>query len=372
VYAQPLFSANNKMQTETIKSKLEDGGRISRGEAEWLWQNATDEDLIALANIVRRRFHKANLATYLLMRIINYTNICVAKCDYCSFYRLPRDKDGYVRDNHWIFSKIDELSAVGGDLFAFNGGFNPQLKIEYYEELFTAIRKKYGDTIEFYAMTVVELLYVARLSKLSTPEALARLKAAGVRWVTGGGAEILADPFRLRHSPQKYTVAEYMETQGDILDAGLHTTGTMVIGFDESLEERLDHLQTVREFQDSRLASGKEGLFSFLCWTYKPYNNELGGKEIESGEYLRHLALCRIYLDNIKHLRTSVLTQNKAALQGLRYGADDFDIPWEDEVTQMAGAVVERDVERVLGYAHEAGFKTAYRHVASNSLVRTK
>jgi len=355
-----------------LQAKLQNGVRISRGEAEWLWLNASDSELIALANIVRERYHQANQATYLLMRIINYTNICVAKCDYCSFYRLPRDKDGYVRENDWIFAKIDELAAVGGDLFAFNGGFNPQLKIEYYEELFTAIRKKYGDTIEFYSMTVVELLYVARLSKLSTPEALARLKAAGVRWITGGGAEILADSFRLRHSPQKYTVAEYMETQGDILDAGLHTTGTMVIGFDESLEERLDHLETVRNFQDRRLAAGQEGLFSFLCWTYKPYNNELGGKEIESGEYLRHLALCRIFLDNIKHLRTSVLTQNQAALSGLKYGADDFDIPWEDEVTQMAGAVVEQDVERVLAYAHQAGFKTSYRHVASNSLDKFK
>jgi cyclic dehypoxanthinyl futalosine synthase len=357
------------MNINSIKEQINKRERLTRDQAEWLWHNASNDELIEMAGQVRDRFHKPGCATYLLMRIINYTNICVAKCDYCSFYRLPRDKDGYVRDNDWIFSKIDELAAVGGDLFAFNGGFNPSLKIEYYEELFTNIRKKYGDTIEFYAMTVVELLYVARLSKLATPDALARLKAAGVRWITGGGAEILADSFRLRHSPQKYTVAEYMQTQGEILDAGLNTTATMVIGFDESLDERLDHLETVRNFQDDRLARGKSSLFSFLCWTYKPYNNELGGKEIGSDEYLRHLALCRIYLDNIKHLRTSVLTQNEAALTGLKYGADDFDIPWEDEVTQMAGAVVEQDVERVLGYAHAAGFKTSYRHVASNSLA---
>lgn len=353
--------------TSSIKQQLQNQIRVSREQAEWLWKNASNDELIELASIVRDRYHKPNHATYLLMRIINYTNICVAKCDYCSFYRLPRDKDGYVRDNQWIFSKIDELTAVGGDLFGFNGGFNPQLKIEYYEELFGKIRQKYGDTIEFYALTVVELLYIARLSKLSTPEALARLKAAGVRWITGGGAEILADSFRLRHSPLKYTVAEYMETQRDILDAGLNSTATMVIGFDESLDERLSHLETVRNFQDERLNSDKNGLFSFLCWTYKPYNNELGGEEIGSDEYLRHLALCRIYLDNIKHLRTSVLTQNEAALQGLRYGADDFDVPWEDEVTQMAGAIVEQDLERVLGYAHAAGFETSYRHVASNS-----
>jgi cyclic dehypoxanthinyl futalosine synthase len=351
-------------QLQSIKEKVAAKERIDRADAQWLWQNAADEDLIEMASSVRARYHKNDVATYLLMRIINYTNICVAKCDYCSFYRLPRDKDGYVRDKEWVFGKIDELVEVGGDLFGFNGGFNPQLKIDYYTDLFRSIRERYGDKIEFYAMTIVELLYVARLCKLSTPEALAMLKEAGVRWITGGGAEILADSFRLRHSPLKYTVKEYMDTQRHILDAGLHTTGTMVIGFDETLDERLDHLETVRAFQDERLNAGKEGLFSFLCWTYKPYNNELGGEEISSAEYLRHLALCRIYLDNIKHLRASVLTQNQAALSGLRYGADDFDIPWEDEVTQMAGAVIEKDVDRVLGYARDAGFKTVYRHVA--------
>jgi len=343
-----------------IRDRLTVGGRIDRAQAKWLWENASDEDLQSLAGIVRDRYHQPNKASYMLMRIINYTNICVAKCDYCSFYRLPRQEGAYLRSKEYIYSKIDELTELGGELFAFNGGFNPELKIDYYEDLFSSIREKYGDHIEFYAMTVVELLYIARVSQISVPQALQRMKAAGVRWITGGGAEILADSFRLRHSPQKYTVAEYMQTQGEILEAGLKTTGTMVIGFDETVEERLDHLETVRAFQDT--TGG--GLFSFLCWTYKPYNNDLGGIEIPPGEYLRHLALCRIFLDNIRHIRTSVLTQNANALRGLRYGANDFDVPWEDEVTQAAGAIVERDVERVLGYAKEEGFELDYRHVA--------
>jgi cyclic dehypoxanthinyl futalosine synthase len=343
-----------------IEAAIANNERISREQAAWLWHNATDDQLMHLATIVRARYHQPDTATYLLMRIINYTNICVAKCDYCSFYRLPKAADGYVRSKDWIFAKIDELQNLGGDLFAFNGGFNPELKIDYYVDLFGSIRQKYGERLEFYAMTVVELLYIARISRLTVPEALDRLTTAGVRWITGGGAEILADSFRKRHSPLKYTVAEYMTTQRQILEAGLNTTATMVIGFDESLEERLDHLETVRKFQDDN----NGGLFSFLCWTYKPYNNELGGEEVSAKEYLRHLALCRIFLDNIRHIRTSVLTQNANALAGLRWGADDFDIPWEDEVTEMAGAVVEKDVERVLGYAHEHGFKTIYRHVA--------
>ena len=343
-----------------IENKLSSRGRIDRKDAEWLWLNASNEQLCSLARTVRNRYHEPDVSTYMLMRIINYTNVCVAKCDYCSFYRLPNSPEGYVKSKEWIFERIDELVALGAELFAFNGGFNPQLKIDYYVDLFDSIRKKYGDNIEFYAMTVVELLYIARLSKVSVAEACRQFKDAGVRWITGGGAEILSDSFRLRHSPQKYTVKEYFDTQREILQAGLNTTGTMVIGFDESLDERLDHLEAAREFQDT--TGG--GLFSFLSWTYKPYNNDLGGTEIGSDEYLRHLALCRIYLDNIKHIRASVLTQNANALRGLSYGADDFDVPWEDEVTQKAGAVIEQNVDKILAYAHAEGFKTRYRHVA--------
>ncbi len=351
-----------------IDNKIEGGERISRDDAAWLWHNASDDDLQRLANLVRDRFHQPKTATYLLMRIINYTNICVALCDYCSFYRLPHAEDGYVRSKEWVFEKIDELVNVGGDLFAFNGGFNPKLKIDYYIDLFSSIRERYGDSIEFYAMTVVELLYVAKLCKLPVPKTLEILKNAGVRWITGGGAEILSDPFRKRHSPLKYTVKEYLDTQKAILEAGLSTTATMVIGFDEPLEERLDHLESVRSFQDDN----NGGLFSFLCWTYKPWNNALGGYEISKHEYLRHVALSRIFLDNVKHIRASVLTQNANGIKALNWGANDFDIPWEDEVTELAGAVIERDIDKILGYAKDEGFTTEYRRVARGKRLAAK
>lgn len=342
------------------EDRLQAGERLQTEDMRWLWQNADDDDLRSLASIVRGRFHMPGAATYVLMRIINYTNICVAKCDYCSFYRLPGSQDGYVRSNEWIFQKIDELIAAGGDFFGFNGGHNPGLKIDYYLDLFSSIRNRYAEQIEFYALTIVELIYIAKLSNLTIRQAAALLKDAGVRWITGGGAEILVDTFRMRHSPLKYTVDEYYNALSDILEAGLNSTATMVIGFDETIDERLDHIERLRRFQDS--TGGR--LFSFLCWTYKPYNNTFGGAEISARDYLRHLALCRIYLDNFRHIRTSVLTQNANALKGLQFGADDFDVPWEDEVTEMAGAVVERDVERVLGYALEAGFKPTRRKIA--------
>jgi cyclic dehypoxanthinyl futalosine synthase len=342
-----------------IAAKVAQGERIGRDEARWLWVNASDEELRTLAGRVRDRFHASGSCTYMVMRIINYTNVCVAQCDYCAFYKLPNQDGGYVLSHEEVFAKLDELLALGGDLAAFNGGFNPHLPLSYYCELFAAIRARYGDALEFYALTIAEFMYLADHAKLSYGEAAGRLKDAGVRWITGGGSEILTEDFRARHSKFKYTVAEYFEAQRAIVEAGLKTTATMVIGFDESLEERLEHLERTRQFQDET-----GGLASFLCWTFKPYFTQIGGIEITTAEYLRHLALSRIYLDNISRIRTSVLTQNQQALGGLNYGADDFDLPIEDEVTQKAGATISLDFERILNYAKELGFRPEYRHVS--------
>src|SRR6202453_4325086 len=302
------------MTLEEVQDKVGRRERISPDDALWLWKNASDGDLRSLAGIVRARFHEAHSCTYMVMRIVNYTNVCVAQCDYCAFYRLPGQDGGYVLSHDQVFAKLDELIALGGDLAGFNGGFNPHLPIDYYCDLFAAIRARYGDTLEFYALTIAEFMYLADHAKLDYAQAAERLKDAGVRWITGGGSEILTEDFRARHSKFKYTVAQYFEAQRAIVDAGLKTTATMVIGFDETIEERLEHLERTRKFQDET-----GGLASFLCWTFKPYFTQIGGIEITTAEYLRHLALCRIYLDNIPRIRTSVLTQNQEALGGLDY-----------------------------------------------------
>ena len=342
-----------------VEQLLRAGGRISTDDARWLWANASDSQMRTLAMLVRGRFVEPHACTYMIMRIINYTNVCVAQCDYCAFYRLPGQAGGYVLRQEEVFAKLDELLALGGDLAAFNGGFNPHLPLGYYCELFASIRARYGDALEFYALTIAEFMYLADHAKLSYAETAARFREAGVRWITGGGSEILTENFRKRHSKFKYTVAEYFEAQRAVLDAGLKTTATMVIGFDESIEERLEHLERTRNFQDET-----HGLASFLCWTYKPYFTQIGGIEISTAEYLRHLALCRIYFDNIPRMRTSVLTQNERALEGLAYGADDFDLPIEDEVTQKAGATVSLAFEPILEVARQLGFAPQYRHVA--------
>jgi cyclic dehypoxanthinyl futalosine synthase len=330
--------------------------RVSVDEARALWEDASDDQLIARANEVRDRFHEPKRATYMVMRIINYTNVCVAQCDYCAFYVLPNQNGGYVLSHDEVFAKIDELLEFGGDLVGFNGGFNPRLPLDYYCDLFSAVRRRYGDRVEFYALTVAEFVFLADRAGLTHAEAAARLRDAGVHWVTGGGSEILTEDFRARHAKWKYTVAEYLEAQRAIVESGMRTTATMVIGFDETLDERLEHLQRTRDFQDET-----GGLFSFLSWTYKPYGTAFGGREISPHEYWRHIALSRIFLDNVPHIRTSVLTQNEDAFRALDYGADDFDLPIEDEVTQKAGARIDLDLEGLLAIPRSLGYTVEYR-----------
>ena len=234
--------------------------RIGLEEARELWVNASDEELKRLAQGVRARWHQPDRATYMVMRIINYTNVCVAQCDYCAFYVLPNQDGGYVLSREDVFAKIDELVEFGGDLVAFNGGFNPRLPLDYYCDLFASVRERYAERVEFYALTVAEFVFLADRAGLSYAETAVRLRDAGVHWVTGGGSEILTEDFRARHAKWKYTVADYFEAQRAIVESGMRTTATMVIGFDETLDERLEHLQRTRDFQDET-----GGLFSFLC-----------------------------------------------------------------------------------------------------------
>ncbi|HEX6750527.1 MAG TPA: radical SAM protein, partial [Longimicrobium sp.] len=163
-----------------IARTVEEGGRITAEDAAVLWLHADDEELKRLAQLVRGRYHQPGRATYMVMRIINYTNVCVAQCDYCAFYVLPNQPGGYVLTRDDVFAKIDELLGVGGDLVGFNGGFNPKLPLHYYADLFAAVRERYGDRVEFYALTIAEFMYLADRANLSHREAAERLRDAGV------------------------------------------------------------------------------------------------------------------------------------------------------------------------------------------------
>ncbi len=339
-----------------IEAKVERGRGLSVGEAAALWDSANDEELARLATISRDLRFPPGVATYLVMAIVNYTNVCVARCDYCAFYRLPRHPEAYLLDLDQLSERIEALRSLGGTLVAFNGGFHPKLKLLDYAVLFREIHRRFPE-LTFFEMTVAEFMYSCKASRLSYAEGAAMLREHGVQWVTGGGAEVLTDSFRLRHSPLKYKVADFYDAQRAILEGGLGSTATMVIGFDETLEERLEHLESLRRFQDE--VGG--ALPSFLCWTYKPWNTELGGQEIPLREYLRWLAICRLFLSNVAHVRTSVLTRNEDALRGLAFGADDFDLPTEDEVTQQAGAVISHDFEAILAAARDLGIMPMHR-----------
>ncbi len=339
--------------------------RITRQEAARLFTEASDEELCKLAAQVRARFHEPDRATYLKMAIVNYTNVCVARCDYCAFYRLPGHAETYLLSVDEVCAKIEAMVALGGTMVGFNGGFHPKLKIDHYAGLFKEVRRRFPD-LAFYEMTVAEFMYSCKVSMLSYAEGARILKESGTHWVTGGGAEVLDDRFRERHSPLKYTVSDFYDAQRAIVESGMGSTATMVIGFDETLEERLNHLESLRDFQDS--VGG--AMPSFLCWTFKPQNTPVGGEEISAREYLRWIAICRIYLDNFEHIRASVLTQNKNAMLGLKFGADDFDLPTEDEVTQMAGATISHQFEQILAAAREIGFEPVHREAFPVDRIR--
>jgi cyclic dehypoxanthinyl futalosine synthase len=344
------------MHAWAIEAKVERGDLLTVAEAAALWQLASDDTLSQLATRVRDRLHPPGVATWLVMAIVNYTNICVARCDYCAFYRLPRDPEGYLLDVDQVTARIEALRSLGGTLVAFNGGFHPKLKLLDYAVLFEELRRRFPDLV-FFDMTVAEFMYSCKVSRLSYTDGAQLLGAHGVQWVTGGGAEVLTESFRQRHSPLKYGVEDFYDAQRAILGAGLGSTATMVIGFDESLAERLAHLERLRRFQEE--VGG--ALPSFLCWTYKPWNTALGGTEVPLKEYVRWLAISRLFLTNFDHIRTSVLTRNEDALLGLRYGADDFDLPTEDEVTETAGATISLDFEGLLGAARRQGYEPVQR-----------
>ncbi|MBI2346187.1 MAG: radical SAM protein [Deltaproteobacteria bacterium] len=314
------------------------------------------EELRGMAHRVRCQYYPDGQASYIIMRIVSYTNVCVADCSYCAFYRRPKHPEGYVLSNEQIFVKCDDLLACGGSLVAMEGGFNPYLKIEHYEQMFRAVRDRYGDRIEIYGPTIVEVIFIARSSRISVDEALRRMKDAGLRWIPGGGAEILTDAWRRRLSPKKYTVKEYLDGMHLAQSSGYGTTATMVIGFGETWEDRIEHLRHVRTLQDET-----GGFASFLLWSYQPDHTALGGARLADDDYLRAIALSRLYLDNIPIIRASVLTQREGGAKALLYGAHDFDIPLEDQVTELAGARIERNIETVLGWVRNAGLEPVKR-----------
>jgi cyclic dehypoxanthinyl futalosine synthase len=321
---------------KTILQSAVDGVRVSPDEAVLLFEQADLLDLAEAADRIRARRHPDNVVSYIIDRNINYTNVCKEFCTFCAFYRVKGDPEAYVLPEHVIHKKIEETLALGGTGILMQGGVHPDLKIDYYESLLSGIKQRYA--IHCHCFSPSEILNIARVSRLSVAETFRRLKAAGLDSMPGGGGEILDDEVRSDISPLKCTSEEWIMVHREAHKLGLRTTGTMMIGVGERLQHRINHLERLRTLQDET-----RGMTAFIPWTFQPENTELAARnlpEITSAEYLRMLALSRVYLDNIDNVQVSWLTVGlKIGQVGLRFGVNDMgSIMIEENVISAAGA----------------------------------
>jgi cyclic dehypoxanthinyl futalosine synthase len=336
-----------------IANKVRNGGRVDRAEALDLYRHAPTHVLGHLADSIRARKHPDRIVTYIIDRNVNYTNVCVARCNFCAFYRPVGSSDGYVLGFDEIFRKIDETIAVGGNQLLLQGGHNPDLPIGWYEDLFRAVKSRYPE-FKLHALSPPEVLHISRLNQIPVPNVIERLVAAGLDSIPGGGAEILVDRVRkLLNCYGKATSDEWLGVMAAAHRAGLRTTATMMYGTVETDEERIEHLMRLREVQDET-----GGFTAFITWSYQPEHTERGGTEATGVDYLRTLALSRIVLDNFENLQASWVTQGgKVGQLSLAYGANDMgSVMIEENVVRAAGASYCMDEVEIVVNIEDAGF----------------
>src|SRR5215813_13161331 len=338
---------------DQIAKKVLDGGRVDRAEATKLYRHASTHLLGQLADHIRARKHPERIVTYIIDRNVNYTNVCVARCNFCAFYRPVGSAEGYVLGFEEIFRKIDETIAVGGNQLLLQGGHNPDLPIAWYEDLFRAVKSRYPE-FKLHALSPPEILHISRLSKLTTSEVIERLIAAGLDSIPGGGAEILVDRVRrLLNCYSKASSDEWLDVMRQAHHAGLRTTATMMYGTVETDEERIEHMMRLRDLQDET-----GGFTAFITWSYQPEHTEHGGYEATGVDYLRTLALSRIVLDNFDNLQASWVTQGgKVGQLSLAFGANDMgSVMIEENVVRAAGAAYCMDEVEIVQNVEDAGF----------------
>jgi cyclic dehypoxanthinyl futalosine synthase len=348
------------MTIDSIADKVQSGGRVTADEALTLYRRAPTALLGALADAVRARKHPDGIVTYIIDRNVNYTNVCVAKCTFCAFYRDVGSPDGYVLGFDELFRKIDETIAVGGVQVLLQGGHNPDLPLKWYEDLFRAIKTRYP-TFKLHALSPPEVIHLSRLSQLPVPAVIARLVDAGLDSIPGGGAEILVDRVRkLLHCYGKATADEWLDVMRHAHRAKLRTTATMMYGTVESDEERIEHLMRLRALQDET-----GGFTAFIAWSYQPDHTELAGSEATGIDYLRTLALARIVLDNFDNLQASWVTQGgKVGQLSLAFGANDMgSVMIEENVVRAAGASYCMDEAEIVRNIEDAGFVAKRRNM---------
>ncbi len=348
-----------------VAEKVRAGERLSAEDGLALLSCNELPVLGELAMEVRFRKNPEPRVTYIVDRNINPTNVCIAKCRFCAFDRLPGDPEGYVLPKDEIFRKIDELMEVGGVQILMQGGHHPDLGIDYYEDLFRSIRERYPD-LHIHGLSPSEVSHVSRVSKISLEEVVGRLQKAGLNSIPGGGAEILVDRVRREIAPGKSMTDDWLGVMRIAHQHGMRTTATMMYGHVETPAERVEHLLRLRELQDET-----GGFTAFICWPFQPGGSELDLPRTGANEFLRMNAVARVMLDNFDHQQTSFVTQgDKLGQMGLFFGCDDFGgTMLEENVVSAAGTQCLITMQEIETTIRAAGFVPARRTMSYEVLA---
>jgi cyclic dehypoxanthinyl futalosine synthase len=355
---------NAGIQETTVVDKVLAGERITAEEALELYQLPLQE-LGALADR-RRNLAKMDaydergneIVTYIVERNINYTNVCNVYCKFCAFYRTERDSDHYVLSHEQIDQKIDELVSIGGIQILMQGGHHPKLGIGYYLDLLSHLREKYPQ-VNVHGFSPPEFNHFAQVFRMPLREVIVRFKEAGLGSIPGGGGEILVDRVRNRIAPLKCNTEQWLKVMEIAHEEGLRSSATMMFGHVETIADRIEHLERLRELQDRT-----GGFTAFICWTFQPENVVLKATPVGSAEYLRTQALARIYLDNIENLQSSWVTQGPRIGQiALRFGANDYgSVMMEENVVSSAGTTFRLTREEMERLISDAGYEPRARN----------
>lgn len=336
------------------------GERLTPAEGLQLTQCNDLAVLGAAANAVTRRLHPEPYRSYNIDRNINYTNVCTAVCNFCAFYRGPKSDEGYVLERSELLKKIEETVALGGDQILLQGGLHPKFKLDWYEEMLSDIKSHFPQ-LNIHGFSPPEIYHFTKLNNCSLEEVLSRLKAAGLGSLPGGGAEILVDRVRSEITRGKVMTDDWLNVMRVWHQLGGRSSATMMFGHVETLEERIEHLQRLRQLQDET-----GGFTAFICWTFQPDNTEMSDvTPAGSFEYLKMQAIARLYLDNIANIQSSWVTQGlKVGQLSLVYGANDMgSLMIEENVVAEAGTVHYLTLDQMRAAISDLGFTPRQRNV---------
>ncbi|GAB5404551.1 MAG: cyclic dehypoxanthinyl futalosine synthase [Aureliella sp.] len=350
-----------------ILDKARAGQRLTTEDALALLENHNLPAIGSAADDVSRRMHPENFRTYNIDRNINYTNICTAVCDFCAFYRSPKSDEGYVLERDELLKKVGETVELGGNQILMQGGLHPKFKIEWYEELLQDIKQAYP-TVNIHGFSPPEIYHFTKVNNMSLREVLERLQAAGLGSLPGGGAEILVDRVRSEITRGKVMTDDWLDVMRVWHQLGGISSATMMFGHVETLAERVEHLDRIRQLQDET-----GGFTAFICWTFQPDHTDMSHISPKSAyDYLHTQAVSRLFLDNIPNIQSSWVTQGiKIGQLALLYGANDMgSLMIEENVVAEAGTVHFLTLDQIRSAIEELGFEPRQRDVFYNLVDR--